>query len=111
MLLKNIVIAAPSIQKLIDQDVPLRTAWQLSRLMDALNPALEFYGRELAKTAPERAEAAQEELLALDLPDVDPGILYLPLDLPVRLSAADIKRLGPFVRFSEPVSDLDTEKE
>ena len=42
---------------------------------------------------------------------MDPDILYLPLDLPIRLSAADIKRLGPFVRFSETVSDLDTEKE
>lgn len=109
MLLKSIVIAAPSVQKLIDQDMPLLTAWQLSRLMDTINPALEFYGLELAKAAPERTDQARKELLALDLPDVDPGILYLPLDLPVKLSAADIKRLWPFVRFSETVSDLDTE--
>ena len=46
MKIEDIVIAAGSIQKLIDQDVPLCTAWALKKLLDRCNPVLEFYGQE-----------------------------------------------------------------
>ena len=113
MKIEDIVIAAGSIQKLIDQDVPLCTAWALKKLLDRGNPVLEFYGQELAKygEAPD-AESRRAQLLALTLPDFDGfARVAVPLDVPVKLSAADIKRLEPFVQFCEPVSNLDTEKE
>lgn len=111
MKVKDIVIAAGSIQKLIDQDVPLRTAWSLKKLLDMCNPVLEFYGQQLAKfgAAPE-AEEKREELLAMELPDFAkferPS---LSLSLPVKLSAADLKRLEPFVEFKQSVSNSDTD--
>ena len=103
MKLQSIVIAAPSIQKLIDQDMPLRTAWELTRLLDTCNPVLEFYGAELAKMedAADR-EARHRSLCELELPDFDKfKRVRLPLEMPLTLSAADVKRLEPFVDFKE----------
>lgn len=95
MKLYDIALAAKPLQKLIEQDLPLKQAYQLAKLATRLNLELEFYGRELARGRP------QEELNELpvnvnELPDIT-----LPLNLDIRLSAGDIKCLEPFVTFEE----------
>ncbi len=98
MKLKTIVNASPSLQKLILQDVPIQTAYALAMLIDKLNPHLSFYGTEVSK----RYGSAErmEELENLDIPEMENvQKISMPLIGSVTLSAADIKRLEPFVNF------------
>lgn len=98
MKLNTIVNAGPSLQKLILQDVPIKTAYALAMLIDKLNPHLSFYGTEIVKCNG-NAERI-EELANLDVPDLENvQKISLPLIGSVTLSAADIKRLEPFVNF------------
>lgn len=97
MTLSEIVTAAPALQKLIMQDVPIKFAYALAQLINKCNPQLDFYGREIVKS---EDSDRRQELLDLVLEEFD-GYepLVLPLDINVNLSAADIKCLEPLVRF------------
>lgn len=100
MRLYDIVLAAQPLQKLVNQDLPLREAYKVATLATRVNPHLEFYGAELAKGK------FEDELNDFDVPDFDtvqPIQLSLALDL--KLSAADIKRLEPFVTFTDGGGD------
>lgn len=105
MTLSTIVSAAPALQKLIQQDLPLPIAWELTRLIDVCNPALEFFDSERAKIlcgAPELQASRTAELLAMSAPGMGPTLVVrIPLDAGLRLSAADIKALQPLVLFEE----------
>lgn len=99
MKLETIVQAAHPLQKLILQDMPLHTAYKLSKLIGKLNPLLEFYGAEMAKQ-PE--EDKRHELLELDIEGFEDFCrLHIAPDLPLVLSAADIKCLEPFINFEK----------
>ena len=96
MRLYDIVLAAQPLQKLVNQDLPLREAYKVAMLATRVNPHLEFYGAELAKGK------FEGDINDFDVPDFDtaqPIELSLALDL--KLSAADIKRLEPFVTFTD----------
>lgn len=93
MKLYDIAIAAKPLQKLIEQDLPLREAYQLAILATKLNPSLEFYGNQLM------SGREQTELNNLDADIPELPRVTLPLDLDIRLSAGDIKCLEPFVTF------------
>lgn len=100
MRLYDIVLAAQPLQKLVNQDLPLREAYKVAMLATRVNPHLEFYGAELAKGK------FEDEINDFDVPDFDtaqPIELSLALDL--KLSAADIKRLEPFVTFTDGGGD------
>lgn len=100
MRLYDIVLAAQPLQKLVNQDLPLRQAYKVAMLATRVNPHLEFYGAELAKGK------SEDELNDFDVSDFDtaePIELSLALDL--KLSAADIKRLEPFVTFMDGGGD------
>lgn len=99
MKLGTIVNAAQPLQKLIFQDLPLKTAYGLAQLIGRINPALAFYGMEMAK-APDGARA--EELSEMEMAGFE-DIFRLQIDpeLPLVLSAADIKCLEPFIRFEK----------
>lgn len=100
MRLYDIVLAAQPLQKLVNQDLPLRQAYKVAMLATRVNPHLEFYGAELAKGK------FEDELNEFDVSDFDavqPIELSLGLDL--KLSAADIKRLEPFVTFMDGGGD------
>lgn len=102
MKLNTIVSAAASLQKIVAQDLPLRSAFELSHLIDTLNPCLEFYGREFLKAAAAKdSEGAVAELLDFEANVELPRKVSLPLDLPLMLTPADIKFLTPFVEFVE----------
>lgn len=94
MRLYDIVLAAQPLQKLVNQDLPIRQAYKVAMLATRVNPHLEFYGAELTKGKPEK------DLNDFDVPEfdtVEPIMLDMSLD--IKLSAADIKRLEPFVTF------------
>lgn len=93
MKLYNLAIAAKPLQKLIEQDIPLRQAYALAILATKLNPSLEFYGNQLMSGRPQ----AELNELEAELPEFER--IKLPLDLDIRLSAGDIKCLEPFVEF------------
>ena len=65
MKLYDIALAAKPLQKLIEQDLPLRQAYQLAMLATRLNPTLEFYGNQLMSGRP---QAELNELDADTLP-------------------------------------------
>lgn len=96
MRLYDIVLAAQPLQKLVNQDLPLREAYKVAMLATRVNPHLEFYGAELAKG---KFEDALNDFDVSDFDTVEPIELSLALDL--KLSAADIKRLEPFVTFTD----------
>lgn len=100
MRLYDIVLAAQPLQKLVNQDLPLREAYKVAMLATRVNPHLEFYGAELAKG---KFEDELNEFDVSDFDTVEPITLNLNLDL--KLSAADIKRLEPFVTFMDGGGD------
>lgn len=100
MRLYDIVLAAQPLQKLVNQDLPLREAYKVAMLATRVNPHLEFYGAELGKG---KDEQALNDFDVSDFDTIEPITLDLSLDL--RLSAADIKRLEPFVTFTDGGGD------
>lgn len=93
MKLYDVALASKPLQKLIEQDIPLRQAYALAILATKLNPSLEFYGSQLMSGRPQ----AELNELEADLSEFER--IKLPLDLDIRLSAGDIKCLEPFVEF------------
>lgn len=101
MKLSEIVTAAPALQKLIMQDVPIRLAYALAQLINKCNPQLDFYGREIVKIGNEENDRRQE-LLNLELEEFDKhDPIVIPLGINISLSAADIKCLEPLVIFKD----------
>lgn len=102
MEMRALVQAAPGLQKLIWQELPVDKAFKLSQLIDHMNAALGFYGREMAKN-PDAEKL--EELMRYDVGFSDLHQIRLSTDLPLHLSAAEIKQIEPFVIFEEVEND------
>lgn len=96
MRLIDIVDARDALQKLVMQDLPLRTAYNLMSLTDECNKHLNFYYNELAKFNPEENPARLKELENLEV-NIEGITIYL--DNSIKLSAADVKMLFPLIKF------------
>lgn len=99
MKLIELVNASASMQKLITQDLPLRTAYQVVLLVDKCNPHLAFYGNEIRKA---KTDDQVEELNSMDVPEAFDRIT-IPLTTDIRLSAADVKCLEPFIDWGDGI--------
>ncbi len=99
MKLIDLVNASASLQKLITQDLPLKTAYQVVLLVDRCNPHLVFYGNEIRKC---KTEEQVDELNSMDVPE-DFGRITIPLTTDIRLSAADVKCLEPFIDWGDVI--------
>lgn len=104
MKLSEIVYAAPSLQKLTMQDMPLRYACDVAALVTRCNAQLRFYGQQMERISAmdnvDDAETQRAALLNLDADGFeDYAPLRLPLCLPITLSAADVKCLEPLIVF------------
>lgn len=98
MRLETIVQAAGPLQKLVGQQLPLRCAYQIGKMIDELNPELEFFGRELQKAG---GGEPPRELLDYEC-EVEIGARpCIPLSLPIMLSPSDVRMLGPFIDFPD----------
>jgi len=100
----NLLNSVPAFQKLIRQDLPLRTAYRLSKMVRKINEELSFFREREAelKAKYEFKIPANEynELLNLELDWDEPKIEIL-LDENINLSVADIEALTPFIEFKE----------
>ena len=100
MILKTLVMAQPALQKLILQDLPLRKALELMRLVEEANKFLTFFSIEMTKAGLDR-----DRIDKLEQFEVDNLGVQLPVQLPMndnlRLSAADCKLLEGFITWEE----------
>ena len=101
MKLLDLVNARDALQKLIAQDLPIRTAYELMKLTDEANRHLTFYGQELGKFDPERDLDRLEELNSIEIDVGGSERIRISLDGDLRLSAGDVKMLTPLVDFIE----------
>ena len=101
MKLIDIVNARGSLQKLISQDLPLRLAYRLTRLTDAINFHLNFYGTERMKLGENPDQEKLRELEEMEISDIPQTKLSLPIRDGLVLSATDVKMLEPFIEFYE----------
>ena len=101
MKLIDLVNARDSLQKLVVQDLPIRTAYELMKLTDEANRHLTFYGQELGKFDPERDLDRLEELNSIEIDVGGSERIRISLDGDLRLSAGDVKMLTPLVDFIE----------
>ena len=99
MRLIEIVNARDSLQKLIVQDLPIRTAYELMKFTDEANRHLSFYGQELGKFNPEEYPERLEELNEMDVDIGGTDRVKISLDWGLKLSASDVKMLAPLVNF------------
>lgn len=101
MKLIELVNARDALQKLVAQDLPIRTAYELMKLTDEANRHLTFYGQELGKFDPERDLDRLEELNSIEIDVGGSERIRISLDGDLRLSAGDVKMLTPLVDFIE----------
>ena len=114
MKLKTIILAIPALSKLAAGDLSLRLAYQLKRLISALQEELDFFAEQRRKifekygavdgSFPAESESAAmaelDELLELEVtPEVE--VLDIPVSENLRLSVNDLDFLAFFVHFIE----------
>ena len=96
--------AISGFQKLIGQDLPLRTAYRLSKMVRKVNEELDFFRAkeaELREKHEYKIPAKEyEELLNLEI-DWTEDKIEIPLDDHIILSCADVDALTPFIEFKE----------
>lgn len=111
--------AYKALMKLSEQDLPIKEAWAVSKLMDTLRPCWEFQMAEERKqldkcrwtnTADgiqfEKSEDAEafrqkmDEIMDFEH-DVEVKPFKLKLTDDIKLSPHDIKALEPFIEFTE----------
>ena len=104
MRIYDVINAIPPLQKLVREDLPLRTAYRLSKMVRRVNEELDFFK---AKEAELKAKHEYQvpvgeynELLNLEIDWAEPKIT-IPLDDHITLSVADIEALTPFIEFKE----------
>lgn len=98
MRLIEIVNARHSLQKLVAQDLPIRTAYALMKITDECNRHLEFYGQEIGKFDPGKNPERLAELDNMEI-SIDMERIIISLDGDLKLSAGDVKMLMPLVEF------------
>lgn len=101
MKLIEIVNARGALQKLVVQDLPLRTAFRVVEVVEKCNRHLHFFSQERQKLGAIPDEEKLAELENFEISDIDSETpIEILADDSLRLSAGDIKALEPFVRFS-----------
>lgn len=97
--IKQILSAVPAMNKLVAEDLPLRTAHRLALLTGKLNPHLDFFHKkQAALEADGQAEEKFQALLDYQV-ELDAERIDISLAENIHLSAVDVNDLMPFVRF------------
>lgn len=104
MTLYDVLNAKSGFQKLVTQNLPVRTAYKLSRMVRRINEELEFYHQREAEIKAKHEyrvpDAERAELLNLEI-DWTEDKIEIPLDADIHLSCADVDALTPFIEFKE----------
>jgi len=121
MKLHQIINATPALNKLGNAEMPLPDAYQIQKLIMALQPDIDFFNERNSKIIQkydgkirdngtieypkDKVAAAQEEfneLLSFDT-QTEITVIQIPINENIKISANDIRALIPFVKF------IDTE--
>lgn len=97
--MRQLIDAVPALNKLISSDMPLKTAYRVTLMMDKLEPELKFFNQKRSEIPQgEDAVTYMEALLELTLEtEVEP--LEIPLSDNLTLSPMDVRNLRPFAHF------------
>ena len=102
MKLITIVNARLALQKLVEQPLPLRTAWQVMQLVDRCNIHLQFYGDRRRQLGADPDPDQLDELNSMEISELNATVrIQLPIGSNVQLSDSEVKSLQPFVEFTE----------
>lgn len=103
MKLYEIVNAASSLRRIVNQEVSLKTAYRLSLLVDKLNPHLAYFDQhqERVSKLADNKDAELDELLNEEV-QLEFDKVEISLEEKVSISAMDVLNLKDFVTFSEP---------
>lgn len=101
----NLIDAIPALRKLNSLDLPLRTSYKVFKLVEAVNAELAFF-TEKRETIQKKADNRDAELheLVNQEEEIDSEKVEIILTDDIRLSAADIGALMPFIDFKEDKS-------
>ena len=99
MKLIEIVNARCSLQKLIAQDLPLHTAFEVMELVERCNKHLGFFSQMRQKLGAQPDEEKLAELENFEVTDLGELPIEILAEESMRLSASDVKALEPFVKF------------
>lgn len=103
MKLIDIVRAGSSLRKLSTQDLSLKKAYAVFKLIEHLNIHLKYFDENRERIAP-LADINSPELEELLLSDIDDTFDAIDIDISekVEISALDIMNLNGFINFIEP---------
>ena len=97
MTIRELVQASNGLRKLAAQDLPVREAWEIMKLIDRLNPLLSFAGAEEMKAAGDEARLGELwTMVPEELRELRPVRIHAE---GLKLSPADVKFLEPLVEF------------
>ena len=110
--LRTFINSVNVLSKLARQDLPLRLAYKLRKIIEAVNKELEFFSEQRNKlmegiewenaTLEEKNLANEkiEKLLAFEVEwETEP--LVLPIDIEINLSASDLELAKEFIQIKE----------
>ena len=101
MKLIEIVKARDPLQRIVEQELPLRVAYRLLKVTEAIKFHLHFYYGELIKLGEDPDPEKLKELNDMEITDLHHARLRVPIMEGLVLSAADVKMLEPFIEFYE----------
>ena len=101
MKLIEIVNARDPLQRIVEQELPLRVAYRLLKVTEAIKFHLHFYYGELIKLGEDPDPEKLKELENMEITDLHHEKLRVPIMEGLVLSAADVKMLEPFIEFYE----------
>ena len=98
----NLIDAIPALRKLNNLDLPLKTGFKVYRLVEAVNAELGFFTekREAIQKKADNRDSEIQELVNQEV-ELDAAKVTIIMTDDLRLSAADIAVLMPFIDFKE----------
>ncbi len=104
----KLIISIESFSKLAAENLTLKTAYKLRKLMDALSSEIGFFWEQHNKIMEKypksedakKCEAELDELLKMEI-EIKQDALDMPITEDVKLTANDIMALRPFINFIE----------
>ena len=98
----NLIDAIPALRKLNSLDLPLRMSFKVFKLVEAVNAELAFFTekREAIQKKADNRDSEIQELVNQEV-ELDVAKVAIIMTDDLRLSAADIAVLMPFIDFKE----------
>ena len=98
----NLIDAVPALRKLNNLDLPLKTGFKVFKLVEAVNAELAFFTekREAIQKKADNRDSEIQELVNQEV-ELDAAKVTIIMTDDLRLSAADIAVLMPFIDFKE----------